>query len=324
MTGGTVANLFNNNFTYSTTDNGQRIYFNTTNALPVTFDYDFGEGKVVNAYSIWCGHQDRGPASWIIYGSNEPAAYGAASKDGWTQLDLQSSQSNWTANGECRTKVFANNTAYRYYRFEVVEGGKSAYFDLTQFEYYNIPASSKPGRLHLVSDSATENATVHLGGDLKLVKKGAGTFTASKAGQGYCGGTEVREGALVADAEDALGLGGVSVADGAAFQVSSPLTLSGRLDMKENSRLDFGFASRNDVPLLTLLGGASVPSSLNVGIVRGGEFMVNPSGSALTSGFDFSGTTPLFPKTDCLRRIGLDANGNFVAFGPNGLFIIFR
>ena len=92
-------------------------------------------------------------------------------------------------------------------------------------------------------------------------------------------------------------------------QVSSPLTLSGKLDMAENSQLDFGFASRDDVPLLTLLGGASVPSSLNVGIVRGGDFTIDAKGSALTGGFNFTGTTPVFTKTDWLRRIGLDANG---------------
>ena len=231
-------------------------------------------------------------------------------------------QSGW-ANGECRTKVFANNTEYRYYRLEILEGGKNQYFDLTQLEYYNIPSSERSGELHLASDSATANATVRLGGDLKLVKEGEGTFTASKAGQGYSGGTEIVDGKLVADAEQSLGFGGVSVADGAVLQIASPLTLSGELGMAAGSELDFFFAARDSAPGLTLSGGASLPATLNLGILRSGEFSLPGDGLALTSGYDFRGTVIGFEKTAYARRIEPDANGNLRAYGPSGTVIIF-
>lgn len=316
ITEGSADSLFNNNFTYET-DANHRAYFNTTLALPVNIDYDFGEGKskVVNAYSIWCGDKSRAPKAWTIEGSNDNSS--------WTSLDSQSNQTDWNANNECRTKMFANADAYRYIRLNVTEGNGSA-FDLTQLEYYNIHATARPGELHLASDAATANATVRLGGDLKLVKEGAGTLTASKAGQGYTGGTTVKAGTLVADATGALGLGGASVANGATLRIASPLTIAGAFDAAEGANLEFEFASRDAAPVLTLAGGASVPSSLDVGIIRDDDFAINLKGSLLTSGFDFSGVTPVFTQSGWLRRIVTDANGNFVAFGPSGLIISFH
>ena len=48
--------------------------------------------------------------------------------------------------------------------------------------------------LNIPADVANYNTTVSLGGALKLVKKGAGTFGAKKKYQGYVGGTYVTEG----------------------------------------------------------------------------------------------------------------------------------
>ncbi len=246
---GTIENLFKDNFAYST-DADHRAYFNKA-AVPVSFTYDFGEGeeKVVNAYSIWCGDANRAPTKWKLEGSNDNSS--------WTELDSQSGQTTWAASAECRTKVFANANAYRYVRLTIEESRHYQFFDLTQLEYYNIPASARPGELHLASDLATANATVRLGGDLKLVKEGEGTFTASKAAQGYTGGTEIAAGTLAADAADALGLGGVSVADGATLRLASPLTVAGELAMAENANLDFYFAARSAAPTLTLAGGSA-------------------------------------------------------------------
>ncbi len=316
MTSGTVANLFDDDFTYSTGSGGHRIYFNTIAALPVAFTYDFGEAKVVNAYSIWCGDQNRAPKAWTLEGSNDESS--------WTELDSQSGQTSWAASAECRTKVIANTNAYRYVRLNVSECNSTQYFDLTQLEYYNIPATARPGELHLASDSTTANATVRLGGDLKLVKEGAGTFTASKAAQGYTGGTEIAAGTLAADAADALGLGGVSVADGATLRVASPLTVAGEFAMAENANFDFYFAARSAAPTLTLAGGASVPSSLNIGISRGGDFSLSADGVQLTDGFDFSSVTPVFTPAGWLRKMPVDEKGDIWAYGPAGFMVIFK
>lgn len=324
MTSGEVGNLFNNNWTYST---DARVYFNGTVALPVTFDYDFGEGneKVVNAYKLYAGDKTQFSGIWTCYGSNDSSAWNSATNDGWTQLDATDGEvAAPSANAQCYLRTFANTTAYRYYRLKVATGRASGYTSLTQLEYYNIPATARPGELHLASDAATANATVRLGGDLKLVKEGAGTLTASKAGQGYTGGTTVKAGTLVADATGALGLGGASVANGATLRIASPLTIAGAFDAAEGANLEFEFASRDAAPVLTLAGGASVPSSLDVGIIRDGDFAISPRGTALTSGFDFSGVTPVFTQSGWLRRITTDATGNFVAFGPSGLIISFH
>lgn len=316
ITDGTAGSLFNDNFRYYT-DADHRAYFNTTLALPVTIDYDFGEGegKVVNAYSIWCGDKSRTPKAWKLEGSND--------KSSWQELDSQTGQTAWAANAECRTKVFANMNAYRYVRLTVTEGNGTS-FDLTQLEYYNIPATARPGELHLASDAATANATVRLGGDLKLVKEGTGTFTASKAAQGYTGGTEIAAGAIVAEATDALGVGGVRVASGATLRLASPQTVAGAFEMASGANLAFEFASRTAAPILTLAGGASVPPALNVGIVRGADFALPPAGVQLTDGFDLGAVTPVFAPTDWMRKMAFDKKGNLWAYGPVGFMVILQ
>lgn len=320
----TAGNLFNNDFEYAT-DIGttKRLYFgNPAAGTLLRIDYDFGSGnaQVVNMYRICGGGTNRTPKKWDFYGSNVDAAYAAPDESDWTLLDSVEGESPW-AETELRMKTFANNTPYRYYRIRLAAPG--GYCDLSQLEYFHVGQSAVPGKLHLVSDAATENPTVRLGGDLKLVKEGSGAFTASKADQFYVGGTEVAAGTLVANAANALGFGGVRVADGAVLQIASPLTLSGELGMAAGSELDFFFAARDSAPGLTLSGGASLPATLNLGILRSGEFSLPGDGLALTSGYDFRGTVIGFEKTAYARRIEPDANGNLRAYGPSGTVIIF-
>ena len=321
-----VANLFSDNFAYaqsSSTEHDHCLYVRSVSLLPLRIDYDFGEGKAANAYSIWCGHKDRAPKAWALYGSNDSTAYGAASEDGWTLLDSQSGQPVSSAHGECRTKTFANTAEYRFYRLAVTEGNGSA-FDLTQLEYYSVPATARPGELHIVPNGDSTNATVRLGGDLRLVKEGAGTFTAAKSGQAYSGGTEISAGTLAAAAEGALGLGGVAVADGATLRIAEPLALSGALDVETGGALGFFFAAADSEPVLTLSGGATLPATLGVGITRGGDFVLPREGVRVTSGFDFSGTAIGFERSAWARRIETDASGNLLVYGPAGMTILFN
>jgi autotransporter-associated beta strand protein len=70
-----------------------------------------------------------------------------------------------------------------------------------------------PGELHVTVDEGVtvSNSGVALAGNLKLVKEGAGTFTAAKAGQSYDGGTEVMAGTLaLGTATHPLGNGNAS------------------------------------------------------------------------------------------------------------------
>ena len=58
-------------------------------------------------------------------------------------------------------------------------------------------ASGTASRLYVSNDSAVENATVAIGGNIVLVKDGAGTFTSAKA-LTYTGGTQVDAGTIQA------------------------------------------------------------------------------------------------------------------------------
>lgn len=297
-----VGNLFSNNFAYAATPSN-RFYVGEA-SLPLSIDYDFGEGnqKAVNMYRIWGGGLNRSPVKWSFWGSNDDAAYSAENEDAWTLLDSQSEESDWSE-GECRTKVFSNESAYRYYRFKAEEKGSASYFDLTQLEYFHVGATPRPGELHVevASGTATTNATVRLGGNMKVVVDGDGTFFQCVSNQFYTGGTVVREG---------------------EFVVGAPLSTA--LTMADGATLGFWFARRDAAPLLKLEDGTSIGSSLDVTVYRGGDFTLPGDGTVLTYGYDFSGTAINFSQSEWARRVRVGVGGDLMAFGPSGLLIIFR
>lgn len=313
---GTVANLFNDNFFYKqSTDDRVLVNVNST-PLPLRIDYDFGDGnaKAVNMYRIYAATKARAPGAWTLYGSNDSSAYGASTSDdeaeGWVALDVCDSQADWTHNGtkntpsESRTKIFANDTAYRFYRLKVTDKVSDPnYLELVQLEYFRVENTDAPGVLnvYVARGVATTNSTVRLAGDLKLVKSGLGSFTAAKAGQGYLGGTDVKAG---------------------EFVVGAPLSTA--LTMADASTLGFNFAAKDAAPLLTLAGGSAFPSTLGVAIYVGGDFALPCEGTKLTSGYDFSGVTIDFTKTDSARRLTTDATGNLWVYGPRGFMLIFK
>lgn len=312
---GTVANLFNDNFFYKqSTDDRVLVNVNST-PLPLRIDYDFGDGnaKAVNMYRIYAATKARAPGAWTLYGSNDSSAYGASTSDdeaeGWVALDVYDSQADWTHNGtkntpsESRTKIFANDTAYRFYRLKVTDKVSDPnYLELVQLEYFRVENTDAPGVLnvYVARGVATTNSTVRLAGDLKLVKSGLGSFTAAKAGQGYLGGTDVKAG---------------------EFVVGAPLSTA--LTMADASTLGFNFAAKDAAPLLTLAGGSAFPSTLGVAIYVGGDFALPGEGTKLTSGYDFSGATIDFKKTGSARRLTTDATGNLWVYGPSGLTVVF-
>ena len=333
---GTVANLFSNNFIYNVNATSRILIEKESTPLPVRIDYDFGDGNAVavNMYRIHAGYSPRSPKEWVLYGSNNSSAYGSAAdedaSDEWTKLDERRSQEDWTHSSagdtlsECVTKAFSSDTPYRYYRLKVKAGKNDTheYLELVQLEYFHVENTDASGELHVsVPYGAIEtNSATAFGGDMKVVKEGLGAFVAEKEGQFYSGGTEISAGTMDAAAASALGVGAVSVLDGATFMVSSPLTLFGKLSVADDAVLAFNFPSKYEVPTLTISGGASIPSVLNVEILRGGAFSLPPA-TTLTSGYNFTGTSPVFERTDWARRLRLDASGNLVVCGPTGLII---
>ncbi len=298
----TVTNLFNNNYVNGGSSTTRFILMNIGNSKPA-IDYDLGEenAQAINMYRIYGGGQSRTPRAWDILGSD--TAFGSPDETGWTLLDSRSGEPDWSQS-ECRTKVFANDTAYRYYRFKIREKGSDAHFEMTQIEYMHVERTYYPGELHLdvAEGVSATNSAVLFGGNMKFVKDGEGVFVSSVSNQFHTGGTDVRSG---------------------QFVVGAPLSTS--LKVADGASLGFSFASKYAVPLLTFESGSTMPPSLDVSIYREGPFTLPPDAAVLTSGYDFGGVAVRFANPSAgVSGMRKDAEGNLVVFGPSGFFVIFH
>ena len=307
---GHVTNLFYNNFVFRTTGDDSRYTIRTSGKpLPLRIDYDFGDGnaQAVNMYRIWGGGTgNRSPSEWEFYGSD--SAYGSSDETGWTRLDVADKGDNLpgVANNtlaDCCTRIFDNTDAYRYYRLKVTAGGNSNnYLDITQLEYFNVAAAANAGELRIdVADGeAVTNATVALGGNLKVVKDGEGSlFLSSVSNMFYTGGTDVEAG---------------------EFVVGAPLSTV--LAVADGATLGFDFASRDALPFLTLESGSSIPTSLDVSLYNSGAFSLQ-GGAVLTSGYDFRSTAVDFVKNEWGSRAKVGSDGNLM-ISPAGFVIMFK
>ena len=190
---GSVSHLFDNNFTYvydPDAVNDHRILVQKRNG-PFNIVYDFGAGAntAVTAYRMYYRsagqNASRAPKAWTFSGSNDGSS--------WTTLDSHTDETNWKF-PDVRTFIFDNQTPYRYYRLQITDSNDNTYFELYQLEYF----SEWIGTLLMdVQASASQtNSLLALGGQLRLIKDGAGTFTASVANQTYSCGTIVSNGTL--------------------------------------------------------------------------------------------------------------------------------
>ena len=309
--GGTVANLFNDNFWYQS-DATHRVLLDTKyHPFPLRIDYDFGEenAKAVNMCRIYAAYHPRAPKAWVFYGSNDPSAYNATTDDNWVELDARDAQTDWnlgsgTVPAQSCTKVFRNDTAYRFYRMKIVEKKDSSqqYFDLVQLEYFRVEPTVTPGELYVevAEGTATTNATVAFGGDLKVVKEGGGSFTAAKEGQFYMGGTEVNAG---------------------TFTLAAPLSTV--LTMASGATLGFAPVSGGNAPLLALESGSSIPSPLNVSVF--GDARPPQDGFLLASGYDFRGVAlNLVNLSENVVHVMADGDGDLRAYGRRGFMLIVK
>ncbi|MBO7683335.1 MAG: hypothetical protein J6T51_01240 [Kiritimatiellae bacterium] len=221
LSSGVAAAAFKNYDAYNMS--GQRVIADLdAKPLPVWIDYDFRTATVVNAYRLKVGGNSgsesgarttlkaRAPKSFSFWGSNEGG-------DGeWVKLDERANETAWyieQSYQEERQYEFENTTPYRYYRIEFQANNGNRYLEFFKLEYGNIDAA---GHLHVVvpSGKTVNNTTVAITGNLRLVKEGDGVLTATKTGQKYGCGTEVKRGRLTLGAtgnNTPLGLAGTEV-----------------------------------------------------------------------------------------------------------------
>lgn len=194
--------------------------------LPVAIDYDFRTATIVDMYRLTIGDSnERGPASWEIFGSNDDAAFDSGKNDlsAWKRLDTRFDET-WSAKFETRNFSFANSTPYRYYRIRFTKSNNT-FLTFWKLQY---GCSANCGHLRVVvpNGSTIYNKTVALTGNLRFVKDGDGTFVVTKTGQSYRGGTEVADGTLKAGCDGtshpfgAKG-GDIVVAAGATFGLNT-------------------------------------------------------------------------------------------------------
>lgn len=185
-----ASNLFNNN--YARGDSTKRVLVPKAD-WPLTVTYDFGEGKVVDAYRMWVGSLveiQRMPKRWRFEGANDV-------NGSWTPLDSRNAEAEWPASAVAnRTYIFPNQTAYRYYRITVEDncGGADPYgtfLELVQLEYFHLKPTQ--GELHLstVSGESTQLYNMSLAGNLRFFIEGEGLLFLGTEGQTYIGGTEI-------------------------------------------------------------------------------------------------------------------------------------
>lgn len=204
-----ASNLFNNNYVHG--DNTKRVLVPKAD-WPLVVTYDFGEGKVVDAYRMWAGPQSeikRMPKRWKFEGSDDG--------ESWTLLDKRCSEFLWPSTNAHRTYSFSNTTAYRRYRITLEEncGGADiygTYLELVQLEYFNLKPAQ--GELHLeaAEGESVDLAGLALAGNMRLFlegKDGNGNIKLTRAGQTYVGGTEVEAGLVTVGS----GVGAVRDAD---------------------------------------------------------------------------------------------------------------
>ena len=190
-----ASNLFNNN--YARGDNTKRVLVPKAD-WPLVVTYDFGEGKVVDAYRMWVGplaEIQRMPKRWRFEGANDV--------DGsWTLLDSRNVEAEWPVRAVAnRTYIFPNQTAYRYYRITVEDncGGADqygTYLELVQLEYFHLKPTQSELHLCTVSGESTELNNMSLTGNVRFFIEGAGLVWVGTEGQTYIGGTEICGGSV--------------------------------------------------------------------------------------------------------------------------------
>ena len=151
------------------------------------------------------------------------------------------------------------------------------------------------------------NANVSLSGNLRLVKEGAGTFTATKTGQTYAGGTEIAGGGvvqLVVDSNKNFGTGAMTIPADAVFELNGKNASDVSVVLAGGTLQNSGSAEATLPKVLTLTADSRV---VHANASSSSNDMVVPNQCQ----WDLGG------KTLSISMTGNDSDFAFSASGPN-------
>ena len=274
-------NLFNNNYVRG--GNTERVLV-AKKDLPLAVTYDFGAGtpQKVDMYKVYVGplgsYYGRGPKTWTFEGTDD-------TNGTWTVLHSKDNET-WPTTQETRTYTFENNTAYRYYRITFTASSETStanggpYLELVQLEYFDssaVPEIPPELRVNVPAGATVTNSTVEIGGNVRLMKQGEGTFVAAKSGQTYSGGNHVAAGTIKPTSQNVdllFGANGtdISVDSDAAFDINGNsrcslyhYIMNGGTAMNSGNALAGNYAQLGD---MTLTANSCVDS---VGFIKSGN-----------------------------------------------------
>ena len=248
---------------------------------PTDIDYDFSTATVIDSFRLTSGNNNsagaRAPKTMSFYGWD-----GAD----WMELGAWTGQTGWSRN-MTRQYDFANTNAYVKYRIRFYEDNGDGILEFFKLEY---GCHAKAGKVivNVPNGETTTNANVTLTGNVRLIKDGAGTFVASKAGQTYIGGSEVSAGTLKAGAssDGVFGFGGseIRIMSGGTFDMNGFSTrIAKYLFLLYGGKLADGGGSTSGA-------GASVVLKAN-STFEASNNMYLGAGSASLSSIDLGGNT---------------------------------
>lgn len=188
--GGSLSDLFDNNFTYGGAGASQQHRICVNKTYPFDLVYDFGEGKAaaVDAYRIYYNSSSgtnppkRSPTNWTFEGSNDNLT--------WTVLDTHTNEPDWE-NGSIHNFEFTNAAQYRYYKFSFAKPSSDV-LEMYQLEFFDRKGGVV--RADVAEGTTVTNLGVTADGAVRVVKDGPGTVVDNVPDQTFSCGLEVNGG----------------------------------------------------------------------------------------------------------------------------------
>ncbi len=243
----------------------------TITAVTVHDDFLLGGIKTATKNRNWIGRYDE----FRIYDGAQSADRikadydTVASASSFLSFDVGSGVASKTLTGD-EDWTGLDSASLAYGAVIDLNGHNLAIAELDGYGMITNSASGTASRLYVSNDSDVENATVVIGGNIVLVKDGAGTFTSAKA-LTYTGGTQVDAGTIQAPKSTAaydetftpFGTGKITVNANGTFNAQSAVAYTNAVILNGGTvKGGAGDGSDGKRPIV-MLESVTAPSSIN-------------------------------------------------------------